>query len=147
MSSLSSIMAVTSSSTALGVRSFNERAAASAASTIIKIAAILLRGVGPVVFIDTAGLDDEGELGALRVEKSGADEDVDRILGLWEEEKSAEDELKLSAPAAAKDVAAAGPAEVGAGAPADIPVSAGGSETSDEGETSGTEMTGNRRGE
>lgn len=29
-----------------------------------------LRGVGPVVFIDTAGLDDEGELGRLRVEKT-----------------------------------------------------------------------------
>ena len=32
--------------------------------------AMELRGVGPVVFIDTAGLDDEGELGALRVEKT-----------------------------------------------------------------------------
>lgn len=82
---------------------------------------------------------------ALRVEKSGADEDVDRILGLWEEEKSAEDELKLSAPVAAADAAAAGPAEVGAGAPADIPVSAGRPQTSDDGETSGTEMAGNRR--
>ena len=29
-----------------------------------------LRGVGPVVFIDTAGLDDAGELGALRVQKT-----------------------------------------------------------------------------
>ena len=29
-----------------------------------------LHGVGPVVFIDTAGLDDEGELGQLRVEKT-----------------------------------------------------------------------------
>ena len=29
-----------------------------------------LAGVGPVVFIDTAGLDDEGELGALRVERT-----------------------------------------------------------------------------
>ena len=29
-----------------------------------------LRGVGPVVFIDTAGLDDEGDLGQLRVEKT-----------------------------------------------------------------------------
>ena len=29
-----------------------------------------LRGVGPVVFIDTAGLDDTGALGALRVEKT-----------------------------------------------------------------------------
>ena len=29
-----------------------------------------LHGVGPVVFIDTAGLDDVGELGALRVEKT-----------------------------------------------------------------------------
>ena len=25
---------------------------------------------GPVVFIDTAGLDDEGELGAMRVQRS-----------------------------------------------------------------------------
>lgn len=82
---------------------------------------------------------------ALRVEKSGADEDVDRILGLWEEEKSAEDELKLTAPVADADAAAAGPAEVGAGAPADISVSAGRPETSDDGETSGTEMAGNRR--
>ena len=30
-----------------------------------------LAGVGPVVFIDTAGLDDEGQLGALRVERTG----------------------------------------------------------------------------
>ncbi len=29
-----------------------------------------LRGVGPVVFIDTAGLDDKGELGTLRVQKT-----------------------------------------------------------------------------
>ena len=29
-----------------------------------------LQGVGPVVFIDTAGLDDEGDLGQLRVEKT-----------------------------------------------------------------------------
>lgn len=29
-----------------------------------------LHGVGPVVFIDTAGLDDQGDLGALRVEKT-----------------------------------------------------------------------------
>lgn len=29
-----------------------------------------LAGVGPVVFIDTAGLDDEGQLGALRVERT-----------------------------------------------------------------------------
>ena len=34
---------------------------------------------------------------ALRSEEHGADEDVDRILGLWEEEKSAEDELALGA--------------------------------------------------
>lgn len=32
--------------------------------------AIELRGIGPVVFIDTAGFDDEGELGELRVEKT-----------------------------------------------------------------------------
>ena len=29
-----------------------------------------LQGLGPVVFIDTAGLDDDGELGLLRVEKT-----------------------------------------------------------------------------
>ena len=29
-----------------------------------------LHGIGPAVFIDTAGLDDEGELGALRVAKT-----------------------------------------------------------------------------
>ena len=32
--------------------------------------AMELHGVGPVVFIDTAGFDDEGELGQLRVEKT-----------------------------------------------------------------------------
>ena len=33
--------------------------------------AMELHPVGPVVFIDTAGFDDEGELGALRVAKTG----------------------------------------------------------------------------
>lgn len=33
------------------------------------IKAMELHGLGPVVFYDTAGFDDEGELGALRVEK------------------------------------------------------------------------------
>ena len=32
--------------------------------------AMELHGIGPVVFIDTAGFDDEGELGQLRVEKT-----------------------------------------------------------------------------
>ena len=32
--------------------------------------AMELHGIGPVVFIDTAGFDDEGELGKLRVEKT-----------------------------------------------------------------------------
>lgn len=34
--------------------------------------AMELRGIGPCVFIDTAGFDDEGELGRLRVEKTRA---------------------------------------------------------------------------
>ena len=34
------------------------------------IKAMELHGLGPVVFYDTAGFDDEGELGALRVEKT-----------------------------------------------------------------------------
>ena len=32
--------------------------------------AMEIHGIGPCVFIDTAGLDDEGELGTLRVRKS-----------------------------------------------------------------------------
>lgn len=32
--------------------------------------AMEIHGLGPVVFIDTAGLDDEGDLGSLRIEKS-----------------------------------------------------------------------------
>ena len=32
--------------------------------------AMELHGIGPVVFYDTAGFDDEGELGRLRVEKT-----------------------------------------------------------------------------
>lgn len=32
--------------------------------------AMEVHGLGPCVFIDTAGFDDEGELGALRVEKT-----------------------------------------------------------------------------
>lgn len=33
--------------------------------------AMEIHGIGPVVFIDTAGFDDEGELGKMRVEKTG----------------------------------------------------------------------------
>ena len=29
-----------------------------------------IHGIGPCVFIDTAGLDDEGELGALRIQQT-----------------------------------------------------------------------------
>lgn len=36
------------------------------------IKAMELHGIGPVVFYDTAGFDDEGELGAMRVEKTSA---------------------------------------------------------------------------
>ena len=43
-------------------------------------------GIGPVVLIDTAGIDDEGELGALRVEKSmAALAEVDLALLLYTE--------------------------------------------------------------
>lgn len=34
--------------------------------------AMELNGIGPVLFVDTAGFDDEGELGAMRVEKTRA---------------------------------------------------------------------------
>lgn len=55
--------------------------------------AMELHPVGPVVFIDTAGFDDEGQLGALRVEKTK--EVIDRTdiallifgKGDWEQEK------------------------------------------------------------
>lgn len=43
-------------------------------------------GIGPVVLIDTAGIDDEGELGAMRVEKSmAALAEVDLALLLYTE--------------------------------------------------------------
>ena len=43
-------------------------------------------GIGPVVLVDTAGIDDEGELGALRVEKSmAALAEVDLALLLYTE--------------------------------------------------------------
>jgi len=32
-----------------------------------------IHGLGPCVFIDTAGLDDEGDLGALRIQGHGTD--------------------------------------------------------------------------
>ena len=48
--------------------------------------AMELHGVGPVVFIDTAGFDDEGALGRLRVEKtSQAAESTDIALVLFRE--------------------------------------------------------------
>lgn len=64
--------------------------------------AMELLPLGPVVLIDTPGLDDEGELGALRVEKSGqvlrkADLAllvVDASLGMSPEDVSLEEELK-----------------------------------------------------
>ena len=31
--------------------------------------AMEIHGIGPVLFVDTAGFDDEGELGAMRVER------------------------------------------------------------------------------
>ena len=43
-------------------------------------------GIGPVVLVDTAGIDDEGELGALRVERSmAALAEVDLALLLYTE--------------------------------------------------------------
>ena len=41
-------------------------------------------------------LKDEAIDRALRVTDRDTDSDVDRVLGLWEEEKSAEDELRLT---------------------------------------------------
>jgi small GTP-binding protein len=53
-------------------------------------------GIGPVVLIDTAGIDDEGELGALRVEKSmAALAEVDLALLLYTEGSYDEPEKKV----------------------------------------------------
>ena len=53
-------------------------------------------GIGPVVLIDTAGIDDEGELGAMRVEKSmAALAEVDLALLLYTEGAYGEPEEKV----------------------------------------------------
>lgn len=55
-----------------------------------------LGGVGPVVWIDTAGIDDDGELGALRVEKSLAElKQTDLAIILLAENKLDEPERRL----------------------------------------------------
>lgn len=55
-----------------------------------------LGGVGPVVWIDTAGIDDEGELGALRVDKSLAElRQTDLAIILLAENKLDEPERRL----------------------------------------------------
>ena len=54
-------------------------------------------GIGPVVLIDTAGIDDEGSLGALRVEKSmAALAEVDLALLLYTEGNYGEPEEKVA---------------------------------------------------
>ena len=54
--------------------------------------AMELHGIGPVVFIDTAGFDDEGALGALRVEKTRrAAERTDIALVLFSSAEMAEE--------------------------------------------------------
>lgn len=53
-------------------------------------------GIGPVVLVDTAGIDDEGELGALRVEKSmAALAEVDLALLLYTEGNYGEPEERV----------------------------------------------------
>ena len=53
-------------------------------------------GIGPVVLIDTAGIDDEGELGAMRVEKSmAALAEVDLALLLYTEGAYGEPEERV----------------------------------------------------
>ena len=53
-------------------------------------------GIGPVVLIDTAGIDDEGELGRMRVEKSmAALAEVDLALLLYTEGNYGEPEEKV----------------------------------------------------
>ena len=54
--------------------------------------AMELHGIGPVVFIDTAGFDDEGELGLLRVDKTErAARETDLALVLFHDEDMAEE--------------------------------------------------------
>lgn len=54
--------------------------------------AMELHGIGPVVFIDTAGFDDEGELGLLRVDKTErAARETDMALVLFHDEDMAEE--------------------------------------------------------
>ena len=54
--------------------------------------AMELHGIGPVVFIDTAGFDDEGVLGQLRVEKTElAAKETDIALVLFHDEDMAEE--------------------------------------------------------
>ena len=53
--------------------------------------AMELHGIGPVVFIDTAGFDDEGELGLLRVDKTErAARETDLALVRFHHEDKAE---------------------------------------------------------
>ena len=53
-------------------------------------------GIGPVVLVDTAGIDDEGELGALRVERSmAALAEVDLALLLYTEGSYGEPEERV----------------------------------------------------
>ena len=53
-------------------------------------------GIGPVVLIDTAGIDDEGELGKMRVEKSmAALAEVDLALLLYTDGSYGEPEEKV----------------------------------------------------
>ena len=55
-----------------------------------------LHGVGPVVWIDTAGIDDTGELGTLRVEKTYAElQQVDLAIILLAENRIGEPEERL----------------------------------------------------
>lgn len=54
--------------------------------------AMELHGIGPVVFIDTAGFDDEGKLGKLRVEKTEkASAETDIALVLFHDEDMVEE--------------------------------------------------------
>ena len=55
-----------------------------------------LAGVGPVVWVDTAGIDDEGELGQLRVEKTLAElRQADLAIVLLSENRIGETELSF----------------------------------------------------
>lgn len=55
-----------------------------------------LHGVGPVVWIDTAGIDDDGELGVLRVDKTFAElQQVDLAIILVSNNTFAEPEMRV----------------------------------------------------